>query len=87
MAKELSEGIRGQIIALSNEGFLQRTIAEKIKLSKSAVQRTFERFRDTESYSTNRRSGRPRATTLKVTSTSKQHFYATKPQRLVISNQ
>ena len=30
MAKELSEGIRGQLIALSNEGFSQHKIAEKI---------------------------------------------------------
>ena len=65
MAKELSEGIRGQIIALSNKGFSQRKIAAKIKLSKGAVQQTLERFRDTGSYSTKRRSGRPRATTLK----------------------
>ena len=65
MTKELSEGIRGQIIALSNKGFLQRKIAAKIKWSKGAVQRTLERFRDTGSYSTKRRSGRPRATTLK----------------------
>ena len=38
MAKELSERIRGQIIALSNEGFSQRKIAEKIGVSKGAVQ-------------------------------------------------
>ena len=37
MANELSEGIRGQIIASSNEGFSQRKMAEKIKLSKRAV--------------------------------------------------
>ena len=65
MAKELSKGIRGQIIATSNEGFSPRKIAEKIKLSNSAVQPTLERCRDTGSYSTKRRSGRPRATTLK----------------------
>ena len=65
MVKELSEGIRGQIIALSNEGFSQRKIAEKIGVSKGAVQRTLERFRETKSYSTKPRSGRPRATTSK----------------------
>ena len=63
MVKELSEAIRGQIIASSNEGFSQRKIAAKIKVSKGAVQRTLERFRDTGSYST-KRSGRPRATSL-----------------------
>ena len=64
-AKELSEGMRGQIITSGNEGFSQRKIAEKIELSKGAVQRTLERFRDTGSYSTKRRSGRPSTTTLK----------------------
>ena len=34
-------------------------------MSKGAVQRTLERFRDTGSYSIKRRFGRPRATTLK----------------------
>ena len=36
---KLSEGIRGQIIALSNEGYSQRKIAEKIKVSKGAVRK------------------------------------------------
>ena len=67
MAKELSEGIRGQIIALSMQRrvLAAQNIAARIKLSKGAVQRTLERFRDTGSYSTKRRPGRPRATTLK----------------------
>ena len=30
MSRELSEGIRGQIIALSNEGMSQRKIADKV---------------------------------------------------------
>ena len=63
MAKELSEGVRGQIVALSNEGFSQRQIAAKIGVSKGAVQRTVERFRKTKSYSNLPRSGRPRCTT------------------------
>ena len=63
MAKELSEGIRDQIIALSNEGYSQRTIAKKIMVSKGAVQRTLQRFRETGRYSTTPRSGRPRVTT------------------------
>ena len=62
MAKELSDGVTGQIIALSNEGMSQRKIAKKIKLSKGAVQRTLERFQQIGSYSTKPRSGRPRAT-------------------------
>ena len=87
MAKEISEGIRGQIIALSNKGFLQRKIAAKIKLSKGAVQQTLERFRDTGSYSTKRRSGRPRATTLKEDQYIKKASLCDRTQRLVISNQ
>ena len=63
MAKELSEGIRDQIIALSDEGYSQRTIAKKIMVSKGAVQRTLQRFRETGRYSTTPRSGRPRVTT------------------------
>ena len=62
MAKELIEGLRGQIIALSNEGYSQRTIAKKIMVSKGAVQRTVQRFRETGRYSTTPRSGRPRVT-------------------------
>ena len=59
MSKELCEGFRGQIIALSNEG----VSAIKLDISKGAVQRTVERFRETESFSSRSRSGRPRATT------------------------
>ena len=65
MEKELSEGKRGQIMALSNEGMSQRKIAEKLHVSKGAVQRMFERFRESGSYSTKRRSARPRANATK----------------------
>ena len=63
MPKEFWEGVRGQMIALSNEGVSQRKIATKFNISKGAVQRTAERFPETESYSSRSRSGRPRATT------------------------
>ena len=65
MANKLSKGLRGQIIPLSHEGFSQRQIAEKIGVSKGAVQQTLEKFQGTKSYSTKPRSGRPRATNLK----------------------
>jgi transposase len=42
MAKDLSKRIRGQIIALRNEGYSQRQIAAKIGVSKGAVQRTLK---------------------------------------------
>ena len=63
MAKDLSEGVRGQIIALTNEGYSQREVAAKIGVSKGAVQRTLERFRKTGSYASRPKSGRPRCTT------------------------
>ena len=42
MAKDLSEGVRRQIIALTNEGYSQREIAAKMGVSKGAVQRTWK---------------------------------------------
>ena len=51
MAKDLSEGFRGQIIALINEGYSQRQVAAKVGVSEGGVQRTVERFRKTQSYS------------------------------------
>jgi IS30 family transposase len=62
MAKDLSEGIRGQIIALRNEGYSQWLIAVKIGVLKGAVQRTL-RGSEKQSYSTLPRSGRPRCAT------------------------
>ena len=49
MAEDLSEGVRGQIISLINEGYSQRQVAAKITVSKGAVQRALERFRKTGS--------------------------------------
>ena len=63
MAKDLSEGVRGQIIVLTNEGYSQREVAAKMGVSKGAVQRTSERFRKTGSYSSRPTSGRPRSIT------------------------
>ena len=62
MAKDLSEGVRGQIIALINEGYSQGQVAAKVGVSEGGVQRTVERFRKTQSYSSLPRSGRPRST-------------------------
>ena len=63
MAKDLSEGVRGQIIALINEGYSQRQVAAEEGASKSSVQRTMKRFRKTQSYSSLPKSGGPRCTT------------------------
>ena len=62
MAKDLSEGVRGQIIALINKVYSQRQVAAKVGVSKGSVQRTVERFRKTQSYSGLPKSGRPRST-------------------------
>ena len=62
IAKDLSEGVRGQIIALNYEGLSQRKIAERVGVSKGAVQRMLERYEETKSYAAKRRSGRPRCT-------------------------
>ena len=63
MAKELSEGVRGEIMALIKEGLSHRQIAARMRVSKGAVQRTAERFKRTNAYSTLPRSGRPKCTT------------------------
>ena len=60
MAKDLSKGVRGQIIVL--RGLSQWKIAEKVDVSKGAVQRTLERLKVTKSHATKRGSGRPKGT-------------------------
>jgi transposase len=45
MVKDVSEAVRRQIFALSNQGFSQRQFAAKIDVSKGAVQQKVERFR------------------------------------------
>ena len=65
MAKDLSEGVRGQIISLINEGYSQQQVAAKMGVSKGGLQQTLERFRKTQSYSSLPKSGRPRSTTPK----------------------
>ena len=62
MSSELGEGLRGQIVALSQEGMSQRQIAAKVEVSKGAVQRTLKRYKDTGSFSSSKRSGRPKVT-------------------------
>ncbi|XP_028418798.1 uncharacterized protein LOC114544324 [Dendronephthya gigantea] len=63
MPKDLSEGVRGQIIALTNEGYSQQQVAAKLGASKGGVQRILERFKKTQSYSSLSKPGRPRITT------------------------
>ena len=63
MSRDLSEGIWGQIITLSNEGMSQCKIADEVSVSKGAVQRTLQRFKEKASFPTRLKSGGPRDTT------------------------
>ena len=89
MAKELSEGVRGEIMALIKEGLSHRQIAARMRVSKGAVQRTAERFTRTNAYSTLPRSGRPKCTTpqqdrfIKITSLRNRRATAGNIQALV----
>ena len=62
MCRDLSEWIRGQIIALSNEGMSQHKSTDKVS-QKVTCSEPLQRFKETGSFSTKRRSGRPRITT------------------------
>ena len=59
----LSEVQRAQVAALHKEGYSERLIREKMKCSKSAVHNAVEKCQNTGSYSTTKKSGRPRNTT------------------------
>ena len=59
----LSEVQQAQIEALHKEGYSERLISEKMKCSKSAVYNAVAKFQNTGSYSTGKKSGRPRKTT------------------------
>ena len=86
MAKELSEEVRGEIMALI-KGLSRRQIAARMRISK--VQRTAERFSRTNAYSTLPRSGRPKCTTpqqdrfIKITSLRNRRATAGNIQALV----
>lgn len=56
---ELSEATRGRILALYDEGYTYRQIAEKAGVSHSAVQKTVTRYRIHHTTASLPRSGRP----------------------------
>ena len=62
----LSEVQRAQIVALHKEGYSERLISKKMKCSKYAVHNAVVKFQNTGSYSTDKKSGRPRKTTPRV---------------------
>ena len=55
----LSEVQRAQIVVRHKEGYSERAISQKIKKSKNAVHNTIVKFRNTGTYSTTQKSGRP----------------------------
>ena len=59
----LSEVERAQIVALHKEGHSERLISQKMKKSKTAVHNAMAKFRNTGTYTTAKKSGRPRKTT------------------------
>ena len=63
--KSLSEVQRSLIIALHNEGLLERKISAKFKISKTAVHQSIKKFEQYDSYNNLPRTRRPRKTTVK----------------------
>ena len=61
----LSETQRAQIVILCKEGQSERKISEKLNVSKTAVHQTIVKFKNTGLYSDQKRSGRPRKTTVR----------------------
>ncbi|XP_077288682.1 uncharacterized protein LOC143913043 [Arctopsyche grandis] len=61
--KNLTMEIRGAVIALYNQHKNQRYIAEKLNISKTAVQQTIKKFRNSNNIMDKSKSGRPRITT------------------------
>ena len=59
----LSEVERAQIVALHKEGHSEQLISQKMKKSKTAVHNAMAKFRNTGTYTTAKKSGRPRKTT------------------------
>ena len=65
-ASEFSPKKRGIIQVLSDEGYTQREIAERLNISQAGVSKTLKRIKDTGTFQTRKRTGRKRVTTRKV---------------------
>lgn len=59
---ELSSELRAQIVALCDSGLSQTAVAKMLKLSRQCVNYTLKRFRETGSFKSKPRSGRPSVT-------------------------
>lgn len=82
--KELTTETRSAIMTLIEEGYSQREIATKLKISKVAVRRTIQRYSCTIGFKDKPRSGRPRVTTktddLHIITISKRSRKKTAPE-------
>ncbi|XP_055910544.1 uncharacterized protein LOC129944907 [Eupeodes corollae] len=82
--KELTIETRSAIMTLIKEGYSQREIATKLKISKGAVHRTIRRYSSTGGFKDKPRSGRPRVTTktedLHIITISKRSRKKTAPE-------
>ena len=59
----LTEVQRARIVLLNQKGYSERQISKAEKCSKTAVHNALAKFKNSGSYSDNKRSGRPRKTT------------------------
>ena len=59
----LSDVERAQIMALHKKGYSERSISERVKRSKNAIQNAVVKFQKSGTYSDAKRSGRPQKTT------------------------
>ena len=59
----LTEVQRARIVLLNQEGYSERQISKAEKCSKTTVHNALAKFKNSGSYSDNKRSGRPRKTT------------------------
>lgn len=64
--KEISVEKRAQIQVLSQEGYSQRQVAARCGVSVSCVSKTLSRINNTNDYRSRKRSGRPKATTIRT---------------------
>lgn len=84
LKSNLSTEERSAIVALRQEGYTTRELAEKRQTSQKAVFRTLQRYQQSGSYSSLKRSGRPRATSAAedkfICITSKRDRFNTAPR-------
>ena len=66
--RELDLKTKGAIIALRNEGYSYRQIGERLNLAFSTVGYVVRRFASTQTHLSKPRTGRPRSTTISLTS-------------------